>query len=61
MIHIVTAAHNRYKITEKFVDSLCRQTYRDIHLIFVDDGSTDGTSEMVKAVDKAHEIGAKVR
>ena len=48
MIHIVTAAHNRYKITEKFVDSLCRQTYRDIHLIFVDDGSTDGTSEMVK-------------
>ncbi len=47
MIHVVTAAHNRCKITEKFVASLCRQTYKDIHLIFVDDGSTDGTSQMV--------------
>ena len=47
MIHIVTAVHNRYQITEKFVKNLMAQTYKDIHLILVDDGSTDGTAEMV--------------
>ena len=48
MIHIITAVHNRYQITEKFVRNILRQTYNDIHLILVDDGSTDGTAKMVK-------------
>jgi GT2 family glycosyltransferase len=34
-------------ITEKFVDCLLVQTYKNYHLILIDDGSTDGTSEMV--------------
>lgn len=48
MLYIVTAIHNRYKITEKFIDNLKKQTYKDWNLILVDDGSTDGTGEMVK-------------
>lgn len=48
MIHVVTAAHNRYAITEKFIASLQAQTCSDIHLILVDDGSDDGTDRMVK-------------
>lgn len=48
MIHVITAVHNRYSITEKFVDRLLSQTYGDIHLILVDDGSTDSTAEMVR-------------
>lgn len=48
MIHVVTAVHNRIEITEKFVERLKGQTYKNIHLILVDDGSTDGTAEMVK-------------
>lgn len=48
MIYVVTAVHNRYKITEAFVDRLNAQTYRDITLVLVDDGSTDGTADMVK-------------
>lgn len=47
MLHVITSVHNRYSITEKFVGLLKKQTYRDIHLILVDDGSTDGTAEMV--------------
>ncbi|HEY8890103.1 MAG TPA: glycosyltransferase family 2 protein [Clostridium sp.] len=47
MIHVITAVHNRYSITEKLIDQLLRQTYKDIHLILVDDGSTDGTADMV--------------
>lgn len=48
MIHIVTAVHNRYPITEKFVAACKRQTVKEIHLILVDDGSTDKTDEMVR-------------
>ena len=48
MIHVITAVHNRYSITEKFADRLLAQTYKDIHLILVDDGSTDSTADMVR-------------
>lgn len=48
MIYVVTAVHNRYKITEAFVDALLSQTYQDMKLVLVDDGCTDGTADMVK-------------
>ena len=48
MIYVVTAVHNRYTITETFLNQLLSQTYSDIQLILVDDGCTDGTAEMVK-------------
>ena len=48
MIHVITCVHNRYPITEKFVEQLLSQSYKEIHLILVDDGSTDGTAKMVK-------------
>ena len=47
VIHVITACHNRILTTEKFVKSIKKQSYKQIHLILVDDGCTDGTSEMV--------------
>ncbi len=50
MIYAVTAVHNRYKITEAFVNHLLSQNCKEINLVLVDDGSTDGTADMVKAL-----------
>lgn len=48
-LYILLPVHNRRAITAKFIDSLTAQTYTNYHLILIDDGSTDGTSEMVSA------------
>lgn len=50
MIYVITAVHNRYDITKKFICQLLEQSYKDIQLILVDDASTDGTAAMVKKV-----------
>ncbi len=39
--------HNRREITRRFIECLKSQTYQNYHLILIDDGSTDGTDEMV--------------
>ena len=48
MLYVVTAVHNRKVITEKFIEQLKAQSYTDTQLVLVDDGSTDGTANMVK-------------
>lgn len=46
-IYILLPVHNRKEITRGFVDCLQAQTYSDYHLVVIDDGSTDGTADMV--------------
>jgi GT2 family glycosyltransferase len=48
-VHILLPVHNRREVTRKIVECLKRQTYREFRLVLVDDGSTDGTAEMVRA------------
>ena len=48
MIYILLPVHNRREITRCFIDCLTAQTYTNYHLVLIDDGSTDGTAEMVK-------------
>jgi len=47
-IYILLPVHNRKEITKKFVLCLKAQTFQNYHLILIDDGSTDGTKEMVR-------------
>lgn len=47
-IYILLPVHNRREITRRFIESLNRQTYKIYHLVLIDDGSTDGTEEMVR-------------
>ncbi len=48
MIHVITASRNRRAKTEAFVNSIKNQSYKNIHLIIVDDNSSDGTREAVR-------------
>jgi GT2 family glycosyltransferase len=47
-VFILLPVHNRYTYTKNFIDCLKNQTYKNYHLILIDDGSTDGTAEMVR-------------
>jgi len=46
---VVIPVHNRRAMTEKCLESLETQTVDGFHVVVVDDGSTDGTSEAVQA------------
>lgn len=47
MISIVIPAYNAAATVGRCLDSLLAQTYRDFELIVVDDGSTDGTAQII--------------
>jgi GT2 family glycosyltransferase len=47
-VYIVLPVHNRKEVTAEFVRCLLEQTYKNYHLILVDDGSTDGTADFVR-------------
>jgi GT2 family glycosyltransferase len=47
--YIFLPVHNRFAVTRRFVESLVRQQYGNFHLVLIDDGSTDGTEEMVRS------------
>ncbi|NEP77369.1 MAG: glycosyltransferase family 2 protein [Okeania sp. SIO3B3] len=46
-IHIILPVYNRIDTTRAYIDQLLAQSYTDYHLILADDGSTDGTADMV--------------
>lgn len=49
-IYIILPVHNRCRVTSEFIHCLSVQTYDAYHLVLVDDGSTDGTGEMVSSL-----------
>lgn len=47
-VWVVTPVHNRRRFTEPFLRCLHRQSWTRLHIVIVDDGSTDGTTEMIR-------------
>lgn len=47
-VSVIIPTYNRAGMVEKAIDSVFSQTYPNIELIVVDDGSTDGTREILE-------------
>ncbi len=47
-VSVLVPTHNRASLIGHTLDSVARQTFRDYEVIIIDDGSTDGTGEVVR-------------
>ena len=47
MISVIIPVYNTRQYLSACLDSLLAQTYADLELLFIDDGSTDGSSELL--------------
>lgn len=54
MITVFTPTYNRGNLLNRLYQSLCQQTYNDFEWIIVDDGSTDGTQNIVSSLIIKH-------
>ncbi len=48
LVSVVVACYNHEKFVQDCIDSILRQTYQNIELIIIDDGSTDNSVKKIK-------------
>lgn len=46
LLSVIVTVYNIKGYLDKCIESICNQTYKDLEIIIVDDGSTDGSSEI---------------
>ena len=49
LVSVIIPAYNREHSVQRSVESVLSQTYRPLEVIVVDDGSTDGTAEVLRS------------
>lgn len=60
-VSIITPCYNGEDFAKRFFENILEQSYRNIELIFVNDGSTDRTEDIAKSyIDKFEEQGRKL-
>lgn len=57
LVSVVIPSYNRKKFIEEAIESVEDQNYDNIEIIVVDDGSTDGSLEILKELDECGRIG----
>ncbi len=56
IVSAVITTYNREKSLRRAIESVLRQSYRDIELIIIDNGSTDGTKAVIQSYAKNYKI-----
>ncbi len=54
LVSVVIPCHNAEKTIERCVESLRNQTYQNIEVIAIDDGSTDNTMKILNTIQKSY-------
>lgn len=54
LVSVAIPAYNHAAYIEACLASVCAQTYEELELVLIDDGSTDGTSEVARRFLEAH-------
>ncbi len=49
-VSVIIPTHNRKGLLRETINSVLKQTFKEFEIIVIDDGSTDGTSEMLRTV-----------
>ena len=47
LVSVIVAAYNAEHLLPRCLDSLLRQTYREMEIIIINDASTDGTQKII--------------
>ena len=58
MVSIIVPVYNVNQFLDRCLNSICTQTFSDIEIILVDDGSTDGSSSKC---DQYEEIDSRIK
>lgn len=52
LVSVYMPTHNRKMLLQRAIDSVMSQSYQNIELLIVNDGSTDGTKEFLEEIEK---------
>jgi glycosyltransferase involved in cell wall biosynthesis len=58
-VDVVITNHNYARFLPEAIDSACAQTHPDVHVVVVDDGSSDGSREVLQSYEERVEVVLK--